>query len=251
MSFYSFSVFPQRIDKLSPVTAVRGFEQVDAYHLRVTPFYLTVIRIILIHTAGKTDGLSLPSSRKHTFEATEMVDLLEELVEVVPDPPAGGIVPLNGPRSRQIQVVLRSRRTGGTEEAKEERECRGDDALHDVAQESRGGNWDPDESGWYAGKMVDESEVATLANKEESARTQLPSSHRGGGEEVDVRLEDRNLTGSSAGASAGAGGDGEGSDGEGGGRRGRAQSEEAQKRLAALLKDVKRAAGGDLSGVTV
>jgi hypothetical protein len=54
-----------------------------------------------------------------------------------------------------------------------------------------------------------------------------------------------------SGAATGAGGDGEGSDEEGGGRRGRAQREEAQKRLAALLKGVERSAGGDLSGVTV
>ena len=49
----------------------------------------------------------------------------------------------------------------------------------------------------------------------------------------------------------GAGGEEEGSDEEVGGRGARAHREEAQKRLAALLKGVELAAGGDLSGPTV
>jgi hypothetical protein len=51
----------------------------------------------------------------------------------------------------------------------------------------------------------------------------------------------------------GGGGEGgeEGSDEEVGGRRARAHQEEAQKRLAALLKGVELAAGGDLAGPTV
>ena len=55
-------------------------------------------------------------------------------------------------------------------------------------------------------------------------------------------------TGRSAGS--GAGGE-EGSDEEAGGRGARAHREEAQKRLAALLKGVELAAGGDLGGPTV
>jgi hypothetical protein len=47
------------------------------------------------------------------------------------------------------------------------------------------------------------------------------------------------------------GGDGEVSDGEGSAHSARAHREESQKRLAALLKGVERAAGGDLAGVTV
>ena len=47
------------------------------------------------------------------------------------------------------------------------------------------------------------------------------------------------------------GGDGEVSDEEGGVHRARAHREESQRRLAALLKGVERAAGGDLAGVTV
>ena len=52
-------------------------------------------------------------------------------------------------------------------------------------------------------------------------------------------------------STSGGGGDGDGSDEEGGGRRGRAHREDAKKRLAALLKGIERAAGGNLSGITV
>ena len=52
------------------------------------------------------------------------------------------------------------------------------------------------------------------------------------------------------GASSGAGGE-EGRDEELGRRRARAHREEAQKRLAALLKGFEHAAGGDLAGTTV
>ena len=47
------------------------------------------------------------------------------------------------------------------------------------------------------------------------------------------------------------GGDGDASEEEGSGRGARGHREEAQKRLAALLKGVQRAAGGELTGVTV
>ena len=47
------------------------------------------------------------------------------------------------------------------------------------------------------------------------------------------------------------GGDGEVSDEEGSADRARAHREESQRRLAVLLKGVERAAGGDLTGVTV
>jgi hypothetical protein len=40
------------------------------------------------------------------------------------------------------------------------------------------------------------------------------------------------------------------SDDEAGGRGARARREDSQRRLAALLKGVERAAGGDLAGVT-
>ncbi|KAH9014476.1 MAGE-domain-containing protein [Lactarius hengduanensis] len=56
--------------------------------------------------------------------------------------------------------------------------------------------------------------------------------------------------GPGSGAGGGAGSD-EGSDEEVGGRRARAHREEAQKRLAALLKGVELAAGGDLADATV
>lgn len=46
------------------------------------------------------------------------------------------------------------------------------------------------------------------------------------------------------------GGDGEMSDDEAGGRGTRARREDAKRRLAALLKGVERAAGGDLASVT-
>ena len=49
---------------------------------------------------------------------------------------------------------------------------------------------------------------------------------------------------------AGDGGGDEVSDDEAGGRGARARREDAQRRLAALLKGVERAAGGDLAGVT-
>lgn len=51
-------------------------------------------------------------------------------------------------------------------------------------------------------------------------------------------------------AAGNGGGDGEVSDDEAGGRGARARREDAQRRLATLLKGVGRAAGGDLAGVT-
>lgn len=57
--------------------------------------------------------------------------------------------------------------------------------------------------------------------------------------------------GAMSGAAGDGGGDGEVSDEEGSAHRARAHREESQKRLAALLKGVERAAGGDLAGVTV
>lgn len=54
----------------------------------------------------------------------------------------------------------------------------------------------------------------------------------------------------SGGRAAAGGGDGEVSDDEAGGRGARARREDAQRRLATLLKGVERAAGGDLAGVT-
>ena len=57
-------------------------------------------------------------------------------------------------------------------------------------------------------------------------------------------------SGSGGRAAAGdGGGDGEVSDDETGGRGARARCEDAQRRLAVLLKGVERAAGGDLAGV--
>lgn len=40
---------------------------------------------------------SHPHSRKHAIETTEMLDFLKELVEGVPDPSAGGKIPLDQP----------------------------------------------------------------------------------------------------------------------------------------------------------
>ena len=57
--------------------------------------------------------------------------------------------------------------------------------------------------------------------------------------------------GSGGGGGGGGDGDGDGSDEEGGGRRERARRDDAQKRLAALLKGVERAAGGDFLDITV
>ena len=56
-------------------------------------------------------------------------------------------------------------------------------------------------------------------------------------------------SGSGGRAAGDGGGDGEVSDDEPGGRGARARREDAQRRLAALLKGVERAAGGDLAGV--
>ncbi|KAH9965588.1 histone-fold-containing protein, partial [Russula compacta] len=56
------------IDEAARVTNSRGSKKVEAYHL------------------------------KHAIEKTEMLDFLKELVEGVPDPSAGGTVPLDVPR---------------------------------------------------------------------------------------------------------------------------------------------------------
>src|SRR6266702_1210005 len=58
-------------------------------------------------------------------------------------------------------------------------------------------------------------------------------------------------SGGPGGSAGGGAGSEDGSDEEVGGRRARAHREEAQKRLAALLKGVELAAGGDLAGATV
>jgi hypothetical protein len=65
-------------------------------------------------------------------------------------------------------------------------------------------------------------------------------------------MAERASGGAAGGRNAGgsAGGE-EGSDEEVGGQRAMAHREEAQKRLAALLKGVELAAGGDLAGLTV
>lgn len=55
------------IDEASRVTTARGSRKVEAYHL------------------------------KHAIETTEMLDFLKELVEGVPDPSAGGTIPLDMP----------------------------------------------------------------------------------------------------------------------------------------------------------
>ena len=65
-------------------------------------------------------------------------------------------------------------------------------------------------------------------------------------------MAERASGGGGAGRNSGGGAGGEeGSDEEVGGRGARAHREEAQKRLAALLKGVELAAGGDLAGPTV
>ncbi|KAF8272190.1 MAGE family-domain-containing protein [Lactarius quietus] len=64
-------------------------------------------------------------------------------------------------------------------------------------------------------------------------------------------MAERASGGGAAGSAGGGAGGEEGSDEEVGGRRARAHREEAQKRLAALLKGVELAAGGDLAGPTV
>jgi hypothetical protein len=120
-----------------------------------------------------------PHSRKHAIEKTEMLDFLKELVEGVPDPSAGGKIPLDQPGENE---QTSSRRKGkkaaasavddGDEDGnrpppvkrrrrkkKEEvREAEGDapngdreEAMQDVAPPSRRDeNWDmDDESGGY------------------------------------------------------------------------------------------------------
>ena len=120
------------------------------------------------------------SSRKHAIETTEMLDFLKELVEGVPDPSAGGTIPLDVPGEgeqtssrRKGKKAAANAVEGGDEDGsrappakrrrrkkKEEvREAEGgdangdrDEAMQDViAPPSRQDeNWDvDDESGGY------------------------------------------------------------------------------------------------------
>ena len=120
------------------------------------------------------------SSRKHAIETTEMLDFLKELVEGVPDPSAGGTIPLDVPGEgeqtssrRKGKKAAANAAEGGDEDGsrappakrrrrkkKEEvREAEGgdangdrDEAMQDViAPPSRQDeNWDvDDESGGY------------------------------------------------------------------------------------------------------
>jgi hypothetical protein len=127
-------------------------------------------------------ALSSPSSRKHAIETTEMLDFLKELVEGVPDPSAGGTIPLDVPgegdqsassRRKGKKAAANAAATDGGDEdgsrppppkrrrrkKKEEvREADGgaengdrEEAMQDVAPPSRQDeNWDvDDESGGY------------------------------------------------------------------------------------------------------
>jgi hypothetical protein len=73
----------------SPPPAVLG----KSRHIICAPFSLPTSPHVLI---GLYTFLS-SSSRKHAIETTEMLDFLKELVEGVPDPSAGGTVPLDMP----------------------------------------------------------------------------------------------------------------------------------------------------------
>ncbi|KAN0111844.1 Histone-fold-containing protein [Russula decolorans] len=67
------------VDEAARVTTTRGSKKVEAYHL------------------------------KHAIETTEMLDFLKELVEGVPDPSAGGKIPLDQPGENEHTT---SRRKG-------------------------------------------------------------------------------------------------------------------------------------------
>lgn len=117
-------------------------------------------------------------SRKHAIETTEMLDFLKELVEGVPDPSAGGTIPLDQPGDehtssrRKGKKAAASAADDGDEEGnrappakrrrrKKKEEVReaedgapnGDreEAMQDIAPPSRQDeNWDmDDESGGY------------------------------------------------------------------------------------------------------
>ena len=119
-------------------------------------------------------------SRKHAIETTEMLDFLKELVEGVPDPSAGGTIPLDVPGDgehtssrRKGKKAAASAAEGGDEDGsrapppkrrrrkqKEEvREAEGadangdrDEAMQDIIAppNRRDENWDvDDESGGY------------------------------------------------------------------------------------------------------
>ena len=121
------------------------------------------------------------SSRKHAIETTEMLDFLKELVEGVPDPSAGGTIPLDVPgegdqtassRRKGKKAAANAADGGGDEDGsrapptkrrrrKKKEEVREEDggaengdrdeAMQDVAPPSRRDeNWDvDDESGSY------------------------------------------------------------------------------------------------------
>ena len=75
------------------------------------PFTLSRLRVIRrrahLRLYGRTTILIL-GTRKHAIETTEMLDFLKELVEGVPDPSAGGKIPLDQPGDEQTS----SRRKG-------------------------------------------------------------------------------------------------------------------------------------------
>jgi hypothetical protein len=67
--------------------------------------------LISIHIMTRRAYTLLPSSsRKHAIETTEMLDFLKELVEGVPDPSAGGTIPLDVPG--EGETTASSRRKG-------------------------------------------------------------------------------------------------------------------------------------------
>ncbi|KAH9984929.1 histone-fold-containing protein [Russula vinacea] len=139
------------VDEAARVTVARGSKKVEAYHL------------------------------KHAIETTEMLDFLKELVEGVPDPSAGGTIPLDVPgegdqtgssRRKGKKAAANAADGGGDEDGsrapptkrrrrKKKEEVREEDggaengdrdeAMQDVAPPSRRDeNWDvDDESGGY------------------------------------------------------------------------------------------------------
>ena len=124
-----------------------------------------------------TRALFSPSSRKHAIETTEMLDFLKELVEGVPDPSAGGTIPLDTPGDGEPTTSSRRKgkkaatsagddgdEDGGRAQPTKRRRRRKkeevrdadsgpvdgerDEVMHDVAPPSRQDeNWEDDDNG--------------------------------------------------------------------------------------------------------
>jgi len=168
------------VDEAARVTTSRGSKKVESYHLCVplSPSHPTQKRI---HPRPAlrflTRALFSPPSRKHAIETTEMLDFLKELVEGVPDPSAGGTIPLDTPGDGEPTTSSRRKgkkaatsagddgdEDGGRAQPTKRRRRRKkeevrdadsgpvdgdrDEVMHDVAPPSRQDeNWEDDDNG--------------------------------------------------------------------------------------------------------